>query len=423
MEELPMSTLSRRHFLGASAAAMAAATLGNRTVLGANDRIRVGVVGCRNRGPQVAEAMRKTGRYEIATLCDCDTAMIDQAAAKLGGTPGREQDFRRMLEDPGIDVVVNATPDHWHGAMTVLALDAGKHVYVEKPASYNLGDGQRMLAAHTKHPKLVAGVGTQQRSGPHFIEARDFLRGGGLGQVAFARAWITQDRGRLAAVPDAPPPGTLDYDMWVGPAPFRPYNPNRCHYEWHWARDYGTGEMGNWGAHWLDIALWFLDLGRPQAVLGSGGMYVLNDIKEWPDTQTVIYQYPKLSLLWEQRIWTKTKIHDQGSGCEFVGDKGSMVISRGGWTFTPRDGRPERHPGTEQEIAHAANFADAIAGAAPLAASLEAGCLSASLCHYGNLAVLHNARLEIDPATGEITNHDAARAECHRAWRAPWDAA
>ncbi len=418
-----MPNLSRRHFLYATAA-LAATSLSSRRVLGANDRIRVGIIGCRNRGHQDALSMAKSGLFEIATLCDCDTAMIDRAMAELEGhlpaTPKFEQDFRRVLDDPGIDAVVNATPDHWHAALTNLALAAGKHVFVEKPASYNLGDGKQMVAAQARHPNLSVAVGTQQRSGAHFHEARAFLREGGLGKVAFARAWIVQDRGRIPAVPDGPPPGTLDYEMWVGPAPFRPYNENRCHYEWHWAREYGTGEMGNWGAHWLDVARWFLDVTYPTAVSGAGGMFVLKDIKEWPDTQTVLYDFPGVTLLWEQRIWSEASVNQMGGGCEFQGEKGSMYINRGGWTFAPREGRAVKHPGSELDVAHVTNFAQAIQGKVGLAAPIVEGHRSAALCHLGNLSVIHSARLEWDAESERITNHAAAAAESERIWRAPW---
>jgi predicted dehydrogenase len=178
--------------------------------------------------------------------------------------------------------------------------------------------------------------------------------------------------------------------------------------------------MGNWGAHWLDVARWFLDVTYPTAVSGAGGMFVLNDIKEWPDTQTVLYDFPGVTLLWEQRIWSEASVNQMGGGCEFQGEKGSMYINRGGWTFAPREGRPVKHPGSELDVAHVTNFAQAIQGKASLAAPIVEGHRSAALCHLGNLSVIHSARLEWDAESERITNHAAAAAESERIWRAPW---
>jgi len=418
-----MITTSRRRFL--SAAAFAAASIAAPGVLGANERIRVGVIGCRNRGHKVAAAMSQSDRFEIAALCDCDQTMYGVARRELGdglrGPAEYVEDFRRLLDDSRIDAVAIATPDHWHAAMTILALGAGKHVYVEKPASYNLGDGKRMVQAHARHPKQVCVVGTQQRSGRHFQDARAFVRGGGLGKIAFARAWILHDRGLLPAVPNSDPPDSLNYDLWVGPAPMHPYNRNRCHYNWHWVRDYGTGEMGNWGAHWIDIARWFLGLTWPERVAGAGGQFVQDDIKEWPDTQTVLYHFPETSLLWEQRLWTEHGVHNRRNGAEFAGEKGSLIIDRGGWTFYPKDGRPERHGASELTVAHAANFADAIRGTAQPHAGLEEGHISAALCHLGNIAGVLGREIRFDPKAYAFLNDAEADRWRDRPYRSPWD--
>lgn len=419
-----MKTVSRRTFLQSAAAAATVSAFSGVATAAPNDRIRAAIIGCRNRGHQVASSFLATGAIDIVTLCDCDTAMIDSAGANLETIlerkPKQVQDFREVLDDTDVDVIVNATPDHWHALITCLALDAGKHVYLEKPASYCIDDGKAMVAAQERHPELVVQVGTQQRSGQHFIDAKAFIDGGGLGTLGFARAWIAHDRGANRKAPDSDPPATLNYDLWLGPGPERPYNENFCHYNWHWLRDFGTGEMGNWGAHWLDVARWLAGLDLPRTVSGLGGTYVVHDDKEWPDTQTVLYEYPGFTLLWEQRLWTKYGVNGRGSGVEIGGELGSIVIDRRGWTFFPKEGEPAHHEGSELEVPHARNFAEAIQGKAKPAASMEAGHKSAVLCHLGNVSALLNRRLEFDVASETFPNDREACEFLARDYRAPW---
>jgi predicted dehydrogenase len=418
-----MSRLSRRHFLQSTAAAAATFAIARNTGAQANELVRVGVIGCRNRGPQVAEAMLGAGGFEIAALADCDTRMLEQGyrslRRKLENKPKMEQDFRRLLEDPDIDAIVVATPDYWHAAMAILALDAGKHVYLEKPATYNIEEGRAILKKHTDRPQLTMCMGTQQRSGPHFKEAAAFVHEGNLGKVAFCRTWITHTRDIVPKVPDSEPPAELDYEMWVGPAPYRPYNEETTHYNWHFIKPWGTGEMGNWGAHWIDIARWYLKLDYPTAVSGAGGTYVTHDAKEWPDTQTVMYEFPELTLLWEQRLWTKYGLNDMGGGVELDGDKGSLVINRGGWTFYPREGEPERREGSEQMLPHVSNFAQAIKGLEAPAAPMEEGHKTATMCHLGNITGTLNRRVTFDGEKG-ITNDEEAANLLRREYREPW---
>ena len=277
-----MERINRRGFLASAATAAAiSATSGARA---ANDKINVGVIGCRNRGPKVGKTMQVSHDFEIVSVCDCDSKMMDHAVDELHRRADnelkREKDFRRVLDDKDIDAVIIATPDHWHALMTVMALDAGKHVYCEKPASFNIADGKDMVAAQHKHPKLAVQVGTQQRSGQHFKDAKAFIASGGLGKVAFARGSFITNRHVVPVIPNGTPPDHLDYDMWVGPAPMRPYNKELLHYNWHFLYDFGTGDMGNWGAHWIDVIRWLLDLDLPKSVSGYGGQYVVDDAKE-----------------------------------------------------------------------------------------------------------------------------------------------
>ena len=416
--------ITRRRFVGGmvGAGVLTASRSALPGAAGANERIRAAVIGCRSRGHQNAQTFFDTGRFEIATLCDCDRAMYEVAAKALKGlprAPAYERDFRRVLDDRGIDAVVIATPDHWHAIMTVLALQAGKHVFLEKPATHNVAEGRVLVDASKKHPKLALCIGTQQRSGRHFAEARQFIAEGGLGKVGFARAWIVHDRGVMPIVPDSAPPASMDYELWLGPAPYRGYNESRVHYNWHWVRATGTGEIGNWGAHWLDVARWLLDLGWPTSVSGLGGT-VVNDAKEWPDTMTVLYEFGGLALLWELRLWTRYGVQGQGGAVEIGGDKGSLVINRGGWTFYPKEGEPVRHGGSDLVGPHAVNFAECIAGRAEPAASIEEGHRSATVCHLGNIAVTCNRRLAFDPAKETIVGDAEAAGLMSRSYREPW---
>lgn len=424
------NAITRRQFTRNAVVTGAAMTAAGPALgaLGANEKIRVAVIGCRTRGHQVAGSFLRTGRFDIVTVCDCDQAMMDVALRevtkrlpdKSTPPPKQVQDFRNVLDDRGVDAVINATPDHWHALMCATALDAGKHVYTEKPACYNVRDGQAMIAASRRNPKLAVLVGTQQRSSGHFHEAKAFIKAGGLGKVGFARAWFTTDRLKVGIVPDSQPPKGFDYDLWIGPAPMRPFNPEKTHYNWHFVRDLGTGDMGNWGAHWIDSIRDLLDLGVPTAAMASGGTYVVKDGKEFPDTQTVIYEYPNMTLLWELREWSPFPINDMGGGIEIRGEKGALIINRGGWTFTPDKGEVQKHKAQEMEAAHAQNFADCIAGTAKPAASLEEGVKTCVLLHLGNIATFTKQRLEWDDAAQTITNSPEAIKLLGREYRAPW---
>ncbi len=371
--------------------------------------------------------MLSSGQFNVLTVCDCDDTMLDDAEKELEGKTAvkvrREKDFRSILDDKSIDAVVVATPDHWHALMTLMALDAGKHVYLEKPASFNIADGKAMVAAQEKYPDLVVQVGTQQRSGKHFMAAREFIASGALGKIAFCRASFVTNRHQVPIVPDSDPPAHLDYEMWIGPAAMRPYNEECLHYNWHFMHDYGTGDMGNWGAHWMDVLRMLLGLGLPNSVSAYGGQFVVPDAKEWPDTQTVLYEFPELTLLWELRHWSSFMPGaGHGNQCEINGEKGSILIDRRGWTFYPneKDAKPEKHGGSDLEGAHAINFAEAIRGEAKPTTPIQEGHKSAVLCHLGNIAATLNRQVRFDPEKQEVLDDPDAVAMVSREIRAPW---
>jgi predicted dehydrogenase len=395
----------------------------------AGEKIRAAVIGCRIRGTQLAKRVLDNDRLELVALCDCDAAVLDDAkksiTAKASLPAGLRTtgDFRKIIDDKTIDAVFIATPDHWHAIMAILAIQSGKHVYLEKPASYNIDEGKAMVAAHVKHPELTFVVGTQQRSAPHFADAREFVRSGELGRIGFVRAWVNYDQGKIPNVPDSDPPSTFDYGLWLGPAPHRPYNEACVHYNWHFMHHTGTGYAGNWGAHWLDIARWYLDVDLPNAC-SAHGVKVYDDAQEWPDTHTAIFEYPDLTLLWEQRNWTEHKIQNRQSGIEFHGEQGAVLLDRGGWTFYPKAGgrksQSHRASGPDMTIPHIANFADCIAGAASPAAPIEEGHRTAVLCHLANIAARVHRRIEFDPQTQTIPHDKEAASYTSRTYRDPW---
>jgi len=426
-----MSKITRRQF---SAGLLTAGTLAatRSSVLGipgSNETIRTAVIGCRTRGPQLAKRVILSRNFELKALCDCDAAALAQARKKievdvpLPAGVRTAKDFRKVLDDKDIDAVFLAVPDHWHAIMTILALQSGKHVYLEKPASYNIDEGKAMVAAQRKYARQTVLVGTQQRSARHFAEAKQYIDSGELGRIGFVRAWITNDKGALPRVPDADPPASLDYDLWLGPAPYRPYNEYRVHYNWHFMRDTGTGYMANWGAHWLDVVRWFLNVDLPGAV-SSHGIKVVDDIKEWPDTHTVIYEYPSTTVLWEQRIWTRYPINGRSCGVEFHGDRGAMFIDRQGWTVYPKGAKSKaiEHPGTEDSMTqrHVDHFADCIRGEAEPVSGIDVGHRTATLCHLGNIAATVRRRLVLDTNAQAITGDAEAAGYMTRQYRTPW---
>lgn len=422
--------LTRRQFsrgvLATGAWAAAAVRSSARGSFGANEKIRAAVIGCRTRGPQLAKNIVRTGHLELAALCDCDDEVIADALRRISeSVPLPSQlrtvkDFRNVIDDKSIDAVFIAVPDHWHAIITIMALQAGKHVYIEKPASYNINEGKAMAAAQRRYPRQTVLVGTQQRSARHFAEAKQFVDSRALGRIGFARAWITNDKGALPRVPDSDPPASLDYDLWLGPAPYRPYNKYRVHYNWHFMRDTGTGYIANWGAHWLDVVRWFLGVDLPDAV-SSHGVKLIDDIKEWPDTHTVLFEYLGLTVLWEQRIWTEYALNGKPCGVEFHGDRGAMFIDRRGWTFYPKgtEGQAIFHPGREEfmSLRHVEHFADCIRGESKPVSGIDEGHRTAILCHLGNIAATVHRRLEFDAGNQEIKRDPEAAGHMSRPYR------
>jgi predicted dehydrogenase len=423
--------INRREFLGASAAnaaGMAAAGVAGLAGVAAvakaapNERLAVGVVGIRNQGKALAAALAAFPDVDIAALCDVDEGLLPQAGRDVesvqGHVPRLHTDFRRLFDDPSIGAVVIATPDHWHAPMTMLACQAGKDVYVEKPVSHSLAEGPAMIAAAQYYRRVVQS-GLQQRSGDHFRSAVEYVRSGKLGSVHLAKAWTVHQRKAIGFKKNVAVPAGVDYDLWLGPAPSRPFNPNRFHYNWHWFWDYGTGELGNWGVHLLDVARWGLGVEFPTQVSAIGGKHYFHDDQQTPDTLLVNYAYPGKTITWEHRLWSSHGMEGRSAAVAFCGDRGTLIVDRGGWKVYGQKESVATGP-SELLEPHLRNFVECVKARTVPACSIEIGHVSSALCHLGNIAYRVGRSIQVNPASGTISEDTAAGQLTRREYRAPW---
>jgi predicted dehydrogenase len=432
------SGMDRREFLGRSVTAAAGLTaLGLATVAGGKDspseKVLVGVMGTsrsnegRNpgRGATLAMDMARLAGAEIAYVCDVDSRNLALAAEGVAAVQSRRPkgvaDFRRILDDKAVDALIIAAPDHWHSPAAILACAAGKHVYVEKPCSHNPREGELLVAAARKHKRAVQ-HGTQRRSWPGLIEAVSRLREGLIGRVRYAKALYLSARpgigkGKPAAVPD-----WLNYELWQGPAPRRPYRDNVVHYNWHWFWHWGTGELGNNGVHMLDLIRWGLGVDYPRCVSSTGGRYFHDDDQETPDTNAVAFDFGDVLVFWEGRSCLPATPADGQCEVAFYGEKGTLVIRGGGYAAYDRDGKElARGTGSGGDSAHLRNFLDAIRGRAKLHAEIGDGSRSAHLCHLGNIAWRTGRCLHCDPRTGRILDDADAMKLWTRQYEKGWE--
>jgi predicted dehydrogenase len=386
----------------------------------ANERVNVALVGVRGRGLGLARSFASQADVRVTHVCDVNEQVFARALqtvrdAQPGGATSEPQtvrDLRRVLDDPTVDAIVVATPDHWHALATIWGCQAGKHVYVEKPISNGIFEGRQMVLAAGRHGRLVQ-VGTQSRSAPHYREAMELLRSGRLGRVHMAKAFNSQLRRRVPATPDAPVPAGLDWNIWQGPAPERPYNDNRYTYGWRWLWDYGTGDMGNDGVHDLDIARWGLGVDYPERAVCTGGkLQFVDDIQETPDTQIATFTYPDNRLLvYEQRLWSPYEQEGFNNGVIFYGNAGYLAIGRRRWKAVGKDNEVLVDKAVEfSDVPHVRNFLDAVRDGTALSCEIEEGYKSTLIAHLGNLSYRVGRPLRFDAATQTIADDPEADA-------------
>ncbi|MBN2316137.1 MAG: Gfo/Idh/MocA family oxidoreductase [Sedimentisphaerales bacterium] len=415
-----MKRLTRREFLAGGVAAGAALAMPFSRVRGANDTIRMAVAGVRGRGGSLAREFNDLEGVRIVAMCDVDQSALDKRVKEFKDRNVEVTgygDYRRMLEDQSIDIVAVGTPDHWHVPIAAAAVIAGKDVYVEKPVSHTIAEGRYLVNLARKHGKMVQ-HGTQSRSSEGISEGIEYLKSGELGKIRMAKAINCQLRGPIGHEADSEVPPGVNYDLWLGPAPKRPFNKNRFHYNWHWFWDYGTGDIGNDGIHQIDIARWGLGVGMPKAVSCSGTQLFYDDDHETPDTQIATFEYDDVYLMFEMRLWTPYPTEGHDNGDIFYGDKGTLSIGRKGWQVTFKDGKAGPG-GPRGQYRHAENFIKAVRSrkVGDLNADVEVAHQSATLCHMANIAMRVGRRLTFDPDRERFINDAEANAYLTKQYR------
>ena len=434
--------IERRDFIKRGIGAVGAAAAAGANILGANDRVRVGVIGPGRQGRGVMKTFMRNPDAQIVALCDVFRPQMDFAIndAKLEGVD-TYRDFRRMLDRKDIDAVIVASPDHWHALQTVMACQASKDVYVEKPISSAVDEGSKMVQAARKYSRVVQ-VGTQQRSGDHYQKAAEIIRGGQLGKITFVRTWNfgNQTPGGIGNPPDTNPPDGLDWDMWLGPAPMRQFNQNRfgvhpdrwSSFRWFW--DYAGGMMTDWGVHHIDIVQMVMGVEAPVAITAMGGKLALNDNRETPDTLMVTYEYPPgksgaeknegFVCTYENRECNAQGWNGQGYGILFHGADATLYINREYFEITPEGGRNVEARRVKNENrqgeAHVRNFLDCVKSRQRPTSDIEIGHRSTTTCLLGNVALRSGRRIVWNAKTEKIEGDGAASKYLSREYRRPW---
>ncbi len=383
--------LSRRAFLGASVAA--AAGLAARRP---NDKVLVGMIGCGNIAREHLESFKQMPEVEIAALCDIDSERLDPFARAVerhySKPPKTFRDFRRLLEMKELDAVSVGSPDHWHALHLVHAVQAGKDVYCEKPVSHNVAEGRAMVE-WTRRTGRVVQIGTQQRSNPHYRDVIALIRGGGLGKISEVQTWNLYNQGGIGAPPDAEPPATADYDLWLGPAPKRPFNENRFHGRFRYFFDYAGGYVCDWNVHHQDVVHLAMDAWSPRSAAMFGHVANENDNREWPETLKAVCEYdaPQGRFTSTYTVRRNNTLAPDGSargyGIAFHGKKGTLVVTRAGWEILPEKGEAGRKETAKfSMVPHVRNFIDCVKSRAKPASDIESMHLTTAACHLANIA-------------------------------------
>ena len=421
-----MSAENRRTFLQKSGLGLAAASgLSGQGIQGANDRVVLGVIGCGGRGRRLGKHFNSFDDAQVAYVCDPDQDRVDLALKATGASRG-VRDLRRILDDPAVDAVVIAACDHWHAPAAILACQAGKHVYVEKPCAHNVREGRLMLEAARQHNRVMQ-HGTQARSSAAIKRGIQMLREGLIGEVLIAKSVNSQRRVNIGFQKASEPPAHLDYDLWVGPAEWVGYQSNCVHYNWHWFYKFGTGDIGNDGVHGIDIARWGLGIEtHPSFVSGYGSKMFFDDDQEFPDTYSIAFEYPGDSrvgsrrvLIYEQRDWSPYRQDKEKNSLFFYGTEGMMTMGSSGIRVLGKDNHPIQREGyVVEDEDHQRDFIDALrsSGRRPNA-DIEIGHLSSALPHLGNIVARIGRSIRFDPDQEAIIGDEEAERLLSRRYR------
>ncbi len=428
-----MSKNTRRNFikksaLGAAGLAISTSAKSYSNIIGSNNRINLGVTGINGRGgAHISAAGQYAKDTKIIALCDVDNRTFAKAYKNFKNLDSKEittyGDFRKLLANKNIDAVTIATPDHWHAPMAIMAMNAGKHVYLEKPFCHNPQEGEWVIAVQKKTGKVLQ-IGNQQRSAPTSIQIIKEIKEGLIGTAYAAKAWYTNNRGSIGIGKETAAPEWLDWDLWQGPAPRMPYKDNYVHYNWHWFWNWGTGEINNNGLHELDVARWALGVDIPNKVISSGGRYQFNDDWQFYDTQLASYEFDQgKTINWEGRSCNKNpEFFERGRGTTVHGTEGTVLLDRNGFIVYDNDKNIIKE-GVESEVSattdtvgmggldgyHFKNFLDGIRFSAAMHSPPAEAHKSTLMCHLGNMAQKCGGLLDIDTVTGKPFNKEAMK--------------
>ena len=440
--------MTRRKFIQVGATGMALSSLSNYAAEFADQKKRVGLIGCGWYGKADLFRLIQVAPVEVVSLCDVDKRMLGEAAEMVAARQASKRrprvyaDYREMLKEKDLDIVLIATPDHWHALPMIAACEAGADIYCQKPIGVDVLECQTMLAAARKHKRVVQ-IGTQRRSTPHLIEARDtIIKEGRLGKVGLVEIYCYYHMRARENPPDTAPPDYLDYEMWTGPAPMRPYNSLVHPRSWRAFMEYGNGILGDMCVHMYDMVRWMLKLGWPTSITSSGGILVqTNSAANISDTQIATFQHPDFPVTWQHRSWGDTPDKDYPWGATIYGDKGTLKLSVNTYEFTPRSGgekltgtalfeydkfpEDETEKDLERHVAsavrgHMQNFLSCIESREKPVSDIEEGHISAASCILANLSMNLARTLKWDPATHTVVGDAEATALLRRKYRDPW---
>jgi predicted dehydrogenase len=435
--------VTRREFLdtlaaGAAGLALSSTAKSYSQIMGSNERLSFAVIGLNSRAYAHLSALKANqDAARIAYVCDVESTILAKFAAAtrqmMGYDPATEKDFRKILERKDIDAITIATPDHWHAPMSILALQAGKNVYVEKPCSHNPGEGALLIEAQKKYGKLVQ-MGTQQRSSSHTIEIVNKIHSGLIGRAYFAKCWYDNTRKSIGVGKPVPVPATLDWDLWQGPAPRQPYKDNVQPYNWHWFRIWGTGETLNNGTHEVDVCRWALGVDYPNRVTASGGRYAFKDDWQFYDTLVTSFEYDDKMISWMSTSSNGMHTYNRGRGSVIEGTEGSVLVDRDGYEVYDLKGKKtdEFKVGNQTSTAdlvgadsmtdaHFANFIAGIRKGEKLNAPVSVGNVAVTMLQLSNIAWFVHRELDLDPANGKIKNDAEAMKYWNREYEKGWE--